>query len=288
MDSPDVILLAGPTASGKSRLAIELAERFGGIVINADSMQVYRDLSILTSRPSAADMQAVPHRMYGFVAADDAYSVGRWLADISVELSGPGLPIITGGTGLYFKALLEGLSAIPEIPADIRIHWRKCLADEGVQKLYETLQERDPQMALRLQPGDAQRIVRSLEVLDATGCSLLVWQNAPKKPVLSGRGIKKIKLKPERKELYQRCNMRFDKMLENGAIKEVASLLELDLSPDQPVMRALGVHSLAAYISGELTLDAAVEKAKTETRQYAKRQLTWARNNMPDWEEQGS
>jgi tRNA dimethylallyltransferase len=288
MDSPDVILLAGPTASGKSRLAIELAERFGGIVINADSMQVYRDLSILTSRPSAADMQAVPHRMYGFVAADDAYSVGRWLADISVELSGPGLPIITGGTGLYFKALLEGLSAIPEIPADIRIHWRKCLADEGVQKLYEILQERDPQMALRLQPGDAQRIVRSLEVLDATGCSLLVWQNSPKKPVLSGRGIKKIKLNPGREELYQKCNMRFDKMLENGAIEEVENFLELGIPSDKPIMRALGVRSLASYVYGDLSLDAAVAKAKTETRQYAKRQLTWARNNMSDWEEQGT
>lgn len=284
---PRAILIAGPTASGKSALALALAERFGGTIVNADSMQVYGDLAILTARPAAADMARVPHRLYGHVAGSTAYSVGLWLGEArraiaAAEAEGR-LPIIVGGTGLYFQALAEGIAPVPDIPADVRAHWRARAAEIGAEALHAELTRRDPVMAARLRPSDPQRITRALEVLEATGRSLADWQAVPGEPVLPESGTLRLVVAPEREVLRARCDSRFDAMLAAGALGEVAALLAQRLDPALPVMRALGVGPLARHLQGELDLAAATERAKAETRQYAKRQLTWLRRAMADW-----
>jgi tRNA dimethylallyltransferase len=282
-----VILIAGPTASGKSTLAINLAEDIGAIVVNADSMQVYRDLRILTARPSAVDEARIPHRLYGMRAADEPYSVADWLRDVeplvaAARRGGPPL-VIVGGTGLYFKALTEGLSPVPDIPADIRGHWRAKAGRLGAVSLHRELARRDPPMAARLRPSDPQRIIRALEVLDATGRSLNDWHGIAGEPILKADEAEKLYVCPPRAELYARCQARLDAMLEAGALDEVRALMALDLAPDRPALRALGVAPLAAYLRGQLSFSAAVEKAKTDTRRYAKRQITWGRRNMISW-----
>lgn len=281
------ILIAGPTASGKSALALELAERTGGVIVNADSMQVYGTLRVLTARPSAEEEARAPHRLYGHVPPSEAYSVARWLADVRRvldELSGTGRrPIIVGGTGLYFKALTEGLSPIPPIPDEIRARWRACAGEEGAAALHAILAERDPEMAARLRPTDPQRLVRALEVLEATGTSLARWQEEPGEPVVRVEDGRAVVVAPERDVLRQRIDARFDRMMAHGAVEEVRALLQLALSPELPVMRALGVGPLARLIAGEASPAEAGEAAKAETRQYAKRQLTWLRRNMNAW-----
>jgi tRNA dimethylallyltransferase len=282
------VLIAGPTASGKSGAALTLAERHGGTVINADSMQVYRELNVLTARPSARDEARVPHRLYGVVPAAEAYSVGRWLDDVGRALEqawGDGsLPILVGGTGLYFKALTEGLSQVPEAPAEMRADWRAQAGALSRQALHEALAARDPEMAARLTPSDPQRIVRALEVIDATGVSLAEWQSANAPPLLGAGETLRLVVAPERGPLYAAIDARFDRMVEAGAIDEVRALLEFELDPGLPVMRAHGVRELGAYLSGGASLGEAVAKAKTESRRYAKRQMTWARRFMSDWE----
>jgi tRNA dimethylallyltransferase len=281
------ILIAGPTASGKSRAAIALAERLDGAVINADSMQVYRELGVLTARPGPAEAARVPHRLYGTVPAAEAYSVGRWLADVSVvmaELAEQGrVPIIVGGTGLYFKALTEGLAPIPDIPPEIRDHWRKRFAEFGRECLYAELAARDPAMAERLGTADPQRLVRALEVIDATGVSLGEWQGGEATKLLDRDAALRLVIAREREPLYAAIDARFDQMLEQGAVQEVQALLALGLDPGLPAMRAHGVRELAAFLSGALTREEAVAKAKTESRRYAKRQMTWLRRFMTDW-----
>jgi tRNA dimethylallyltransferase len=282
------VLIAGPTASGKSGAALTLAERHGGTVINADSMQVYRELNVLTARPSARDEARVPHRLYGVVPAAEAYSVGRWLDDVGRALEqawGDGsLPILVGGTGLYFKALTEGLSQVPEAPAEMRADWRAQAGALSRKALHEALAARDPEMAARLTPSDPQRIVRALEVIDATGVSLAEWQSANAPPLLGAGETLRLVVAPERGPLYAAIDARFDRMVEAGAIDEVRALLALELDPGLPVMRAHGVRELGAYLSGGASLGEAVAKAKTESRRYAKRQMTWARRFMSDWE----
>jgi tRNA dimethylallyltransferase len=282
-----VTLIAGPTASGKSALGVRLAVERGGIVVNADSMQVYRELRILTARPGEEDEAVVPHRLYGFRAGANPYSVAEWLKDLApliaaARAGGPPL-VIVGGTGLYFKALLEGLSPVPDIPADIRAHWRGQNVAKNSAELYHILRERDPAMAARLAPSDPQRIVRALEVLDATGQSLLDWQQMPGEALLSEAEAELLYVSPPRDVLYARCDARLDRMLELGVLEEVERLAAQNLDPGLPVMRALGVRPLLAHLQGVLALDAALAEAKTETRQYAKRQLTWARRNMIAW-----
>lgn len=289
MSNHRAILIAGPTASGKSAIALALAEKLGGVVVNADSMQVYSELRILSARPSAGDEARAPHALYGCVPAAQAYSVGRWLEDVSRAIGDAKrleqVPIITGGTGLYFKALLDGLSPIPDIPPEIRDYWRAEEGARNAQELHKTLGERDPEMARRLRPSDPQRVIRALEVLDATGCSLAEWQNEPGKPVLPAEQALRFFVSPPREALYARIDRRFDSMLERGALEEVRALAEQDLDPGLPVMRALGVKPLMQMLSGNMTRDDAIRRTKTDTRRYAKRQLTWAKRNMIAWKE---
>ena len=281
------ILIAGPTASGKSALAISLAERHGGVVINADSMQVYRELRILTARPTPQDEARVPHKLFGFVPAGEAYSVGRYVVDVAAAIAEAErdglLPILVGGTGLYFKALLEGLSPIPSIPADVRARWREHAEASGAEALHRVLAERDPEMASRLKSGDTQRVVRALEVLEATGRSLAEWQRLPGQGVLSEDETERMVILPDRAELYRRIDARFDAMMQAGVMDEVAALRTLDLAPDLPVMTAHGVPALTAALAGKMDLDEAIAAAKADTRHYAKRQFTWLRRNMIAW-----
>jgi tRNA dimethylallyltransferase len=282
------ILIAGPTASGKSGAALELARRFGGTVINADSMQVYRELHVLTARPSRSEEASVLHRLYGIVAAAEAYSVGRWLDDAARaigEARGEGrLPILVGGTGLYFKALTEGLAPVPDIPEEVRAYWRVEAERLGRDALRAVLAARDPTMAARLDRADPQRIVRALEVIDATGISLAEWQGGNTAPVLASAELLRLIIAPEREPLYAAIDARFDMMLARGAIEEGRRLMSLNLDLGLPAMRAHGVRELAAYLEGSVSLEEAAAKSKTETRRYAKRQMTWARRYMADWD----
>jgi len=284
---PRAILIAGPTASGKSGAALALAQRLGGTVINGDSMQVYRELNVLTARPSPADVAAAPHRLYGTVPAREAYSVGRWLTDVAAAMAqsrhDERLPIVVGGTGLYFKAALEGLSPIPDVPAETREHWRAQSETLGADGLHRELAARDPVMAARLSPTDPQRVVRALEVIEATSVSLAEWQETAGTPILANDAVLKLVVAPEREPLYAAIDARFDCMVEGGAIDEVAALMALNLDPALPAMRAHGVRELAAYTAGTMSLAEAATKTKTETRRYAKRQMTWARRSMADW-----
>ncbi|HEV7463588.1 MAG TPA: tRNA (adenosine(37)-N6)-dimethylallyltransferase MiaA [Methyloceanibacter sp.] len=285
---PKAVLIAGPTASGKSAAALSLASALRGTVINADSMQAYRGLAILTARPSDADMKLTPHRLYGIVPASQAYSVGSWLADVAAaiaEAQGQGrVPILVGGTGLYFKALLEGLAQVPDVPVEVRAYWREQSKALDAKGLHAALAAIDPAMAGKLRPGDPQRIVRALEVIDATGVSLIEWQGATTAPVLGPEGVLKLVIAPEREPLYARIDARFDSMIEAGAMDEMRALLALGLDDGLPAMRAHGVRELAAYLAGTSNLEEAIVKAKTESRRYAKRQMTWARRYMADWE----
>lgn len=287
MPSPTAILIAGPTASGKSALALELAERLNGAIINADSMQVYRDLRVLTARPAVEEEARLPHRMYGHVDAAHAYSAGRYAADaeraFAAVCSEGRLPIFVGGTGLYFQVLLEGLSPVPDIPQAIRSRWRDEAADTPADALHRRLRDTDPEMAARLAPTDRQRIVRALEVVEATGCSLADWQAQPGTPLIDAKDAAKLVIAPPRAILHERANTRFAAMWDAGAVDEVRGLLARDLDPGLPAMRALGVGAIQAWLSGACAREAALEKGQTETRRYIKRQLTWLRKNMIAW-----
>ncbi len=287
MTTPAPILIAGPTASGKSAVALGLAERLGGTVVNADAMQVYRELSILTARPGAEDERRAPHRLYGHVPGREAYSAARYAreahAAIEAARASGRVPIVVGGTGLYFKALTHGLSPIPPVPEEIRARWRARASAEGAPALHAVLRERDPEMAARLQSSDPQRIVRALEVIEATGVSLARWQERPGEPVIRHAEGRAFVIARERQDVRQRCDARFDAMMAAGAVNEVRRLLELGLDAALPVMRALGVGPLAGAIEGRLTLAEASDRSKAETRQYVKRQVTWLSRNMMSW-----
>jgi tRNA dimethylallyltransferase len=288
VSKPATILIAGPTASGKSALALELAEKRGGIVINADSMQVYRDLRIITARPSAEDEQCAAHRLYGHVDAAENYSVGAWCADATAALeaarSEGRAAIVVGGTGLYFSALTGGLAAVPKIPAEIRDAVRARLAGEGVAALHAELKVHDPIMAARLMPGDRSRITRALEVVLATGRSLAQWHEQGNKPASLGAAhAAKVFLNPSREALGRQIDARFDAMVAAGAIEEVRTLAARNLGADLPAMKAHGVPWLVRHLRGEIGLGDAVDGAKRDTRQYTKRQATWFRNQLPDF-----
>ncbi|TCU72588.1 tRNA dimethylallyltransferase [Bradyrhizobium sp. R2.2-H] len=286
--SSKAVLIAGPTASGKSALVLELALATGGLVINADSMQVYRDLRIITARPTAADEALVPHRLYGHVDAAVNFSAGAWVSDAATALDEARaqgrLPIFVGGTGLYFKALTAGLSVVPPIPAEVRDDVRARLERGGVEALHAELARRDPAAAERLNLRDRTRIARALEVIEATGRSLLDWHREGQPPLLPKDSFRAVFLAPERDELYARIDARFDVMLGAGALREVERLAARHLDPLLPAMKAHGVPALIRHLRGELSLEEAASIGRADTRHYAKRQFTWFRHQLPEFE----
>ncbi len=278
-----VVLLAGPTASGKSALAIVLAQAIGGTVVNADSMQVYRELRVLTARPSPAQERLVPHRLYGTLSAAEACSAARWralaVAEIDAAQGAGRVPVVVGGTGLYFRALTDGLALVPTVPAPIRARARELHADIGGAAFKARLAERDSAGARRIHGGDSQRLIRAWEVIEATGRSLSDWQaRAPATtldaPVLAAMMV------PDRAELHAACDRRVEAMLANGALDEVAALDALGLDDHLPVMKALGLPALRRHLRGDLSRDQATRAVQQATRNYAKRQMTWFRHQM--------
>ncbi|UVO38762.1 tRNA (adenosine(37)-N6)-dimethylallyltransferase MiaA [Bradyrhizobium arachidis] len=282
------VLIAGPTASGKSALALELALSARGVVINADSMQVYRDVRIITARPTQDEEARVPHRLYGHVDAAKNFSAGAWVTDAAKMLeeaeAESRLPIFVGGTGLYFKALTAGLSLVPPIPAEVREGVRARLERNGVEALHAELALRDPRAAERLNLRDRTRIARALEVVEATGRSLLDWHNEGQPPLLSKDSFRAVFLAPERDELYARIDARFEAMLGGGALIEVERLAARNLDPQLPAMKAHGVPALIRHLRGELSLEEAAMIGRADTRHYAKRQFTWFRHQLPEFE----
>ena len=279
-----MLIVAGPTASGKSSLALDIARAFNGVVINADSMQVYAGLRVLTARPSPGDENRAPHRLYGTVPASESCSAARWrdlaLAEIEDAMARGMLPVVCGGTGLYLRALTQGLSPIPEIPPDTRRRLSARLSREGAVALHGDLAARDPAMAARLEPADGQRILRALEVLEATGRSLAAWQEEDTQGPPEGLRFATILLVPPRDALYAACDARLAAMLDQGALEEVVALTALGLDPGLPMMKALGLREFAAHLAGDSTLDEALDEARQATRRYAKRQMTWFRHQI--------
>ena len=287
-ESFEAVLIAGPTASGKSALALELAQKAGGVVINADSMQVYRDLRIITARPTSQEEALVPHRLYGHVDAGVNFSAGAWVADAAKMLAEARaqnrLAVFVGGSGLYFKALTRGLSAVPPIPPEIRDDVRARLERDGVEALHAQLAHRDPTSAQRLKPRDRTRIARALEVVEATGRSLTDWHREGLPALLPPGQFRALFLAPEREALYARIDARFDAMLGAGALEEVAALAARKLDLLLPAMKAHGVPALIRRVQGEITLEEAATIGRADTRHYAKRQFTWFRHQLPEFE----
>ncbi len=281
----DAVLIAGPTASGKSAHALALAQEIGGVVINADSMQVYREAPILTAQPSDADKALVPHLLYGHVGVEEAYSVGAWRADAIKALAEARAmhrtPVFVGGTGLYFMALTDGLADVPPTPPEIRDAARALLDDIGVEALHARLTDRDPLTASRLRSTDPQRVLRAFEVFEATGRPLAEWQSAPAEPVLKDKRIAAFVLDPPRPELRARIAARFEAMMDQGGLEEAQKLSSLD--PTLPAAKLLGLRPLQALAAGTLTRAEALDAAITATRQFAKRQMTWFRHRMPHY-----
>jgi tRNA dimethylallyltransferase len=280
------LLIMGPTASGKSALALAVAERIGGEIVNADSMQVYRDFRTLTARPTPEEEARVPHHLYGHVDAAERYSTGRWLTDALAAIAQirarDKTPILVGGTGLYFKALTQGLAEMPSIDPELRASLTERAAGEGAPALHAELASRDPQTAARLAPNDTPRIIRALEAIETTGESISSFQ-ANTKPALSADEWCGLALTPDREALYAAINTRFEKMLEQGALDEVRAFAARNLDPTLPAVKAHGNPALAAHLRGEITRAAAAEIGQRDTRRYAKRQFTWIANQMPDW-----
>ncbi len=281
------LLIAGPTASGKSAVALALAKRFGATIVNADSMQVYRDLRVLTARPSEAEERQAAHRLFGEIDGAENFSVGRWLERaraVLAENAGRSQPILfVGGTGLYFRALTQGLSDIPRVPEPVRAAVRAEAEGQSTPNLHARLAKRDPLTAARLRPSDRQRVLRALEVVAATGRPLAEFQGAREAPPLAAGEWAGLFLAPEREALNARIETRFAAMLRDGALDEVAALMRRGLDPALPVMRAHGAPHLMAHLRGEISLAEAAELAVRDTRRYAKRQFTWARHQMPDF-----
>ena len=286
MTHPLIQLIAGPTASGKSRLALETAERTGAVIVNADSQQLYGDLRILSARPTAEDEARAEHRLYGIADAADAWSVGRWsraVMPVLAELAAEGRPaLLVGGTGLYFNALTRGLADIPDIPDSVRDEIGALYDSAGEGSVRRRLVETDPQSEAAIESGDRQRLIRALAVLTVTGQPLSVWR-ADTRPLLAEGSWEAVVVEPPRDRLYAACDARVDAMVEQGALDEVRALVARRLDPTLPAMKAVGVRDFAAHLRGEVSLNEAITAVQQATRNYAKRQLTWFRNQTPDW-----
>ena len=284
--TPPILLIAGPTASGKSALALRAARTLDGEIVNADALQLYADLRVLSARPSDEEQAGIPHHLFGVADGTDGWSVGRWLraaTPILADILARGrTPVVVGGTGLYFKALTEGLADVPPTPAAVRQSVTAMYDALGEDRFRELLASADPDAARRIEAGDRMRLSRAMEVLEATGRPLSAWQ-ADTAPPLEPGAWRVVAIIPDRAELYARCDARFDAMLAGGGLDEVRALLAKGLDPNLPVMKAVGVRELERHLAGELTLEAAADLARQETRRYAKRQLTWLRNQTPDW-----
>jgi tRNA dimethylallyltransferase len=296
MSHSKMILVAGPTAAGKSALALDLARKTRGAIINADAMQVYAGLPILTAQPSAVERKEIPHELYGVLDPAERSSAGRWLAlaqdAIQRTVASGHTPILVGGTGLYFRALLGGLAQIPPIPDDVRAEAQKLYEEWGGEKFRLALAKLDPASAAKLAKNDRQRLIRAYEVVRHTGKAIGEWQKKERLEVRGqrlGKGISSTSnpqplasethlLLPFREELYPACNMRFAEMMERGAVEEVKQFLQRDLDPALPAMKIIGVREIGFYLKGEWTLEQAIAKAQQATRNYAKRQMTWFRN----------
>lgn len=282
--TPALTLVAGPTASGKSAWALETAERTGAVIVNADSQQLYADLRVLSARPSAEDEARAEHRLYGVADAADAWSVGRWsraVMEVLADLDGrPAL--LVGGTGLYFTALTKGLADIPEIPAEVRRAADEAFGQEGEAAFRRRLAERDPAAEARIETGDRQRLIRAMAVAEHTGRALTDWM-ADTTPLLAPDDWTGLVIEPDREALYANCDRRVARMVDDGALEEVRALITRNLDPGVPAMKAVGVREFAAHLAGETTLEAALEATRQATRNYAKRQLTWFRNQTPGW-----
>jgi tRNA dimethylallyltransferase len=289
--TPRLTLIAGPTASGKSRLALEMAEKTGAVIVNADSQQLYADLRILTARPSIEDEARAEHRLYGVADAAESWSVGRWTRAVMPlldELAAQDRPaLLVGGTGLYFNALTRGLADVPAVPDAVRDTVQAAYDLEGEAAFRRRLAEVDPTAAAAITPGDRQRLIRALAVAQATGRSLSDWK-ADTRPLLAPGSYEALIVEPPRDRLYAACDVRVSQMIQNGALDEVRALLARNLDPTLPAMKAVGVPELAAHLSGATTLDQAVAAIRLSTRHYAKRQLTWFRNQTPNWTRQAS
>lgn len=282
--SVDAVLIAGPTAAGKSAAALALAERIGGVIVNTDAMQVYSELPILSGQPAVDELARAPHRLYGHVSASERYSAGRFQDDVAAELATivrtGRVAIFAGGTGLYFNVLTRGLSPMPQVSAAIRALVRSRFEAIGREQFYAELVQRDPAVAA-LRASDTQRLLRAADVLEATGRPLSQWQAIAGKPVLQGLKLARFVLAPGRELLVERINRRFDSMISHGAVDEVRALRDLD--PSLPAARMLGFPELSRYLKGEQGLDQAVSEAQMATRRFARRQLTWFRRYMADW-----
>ena len=287
LDAKPVLLIAGPTASGKSALALDLAERLDGEIVNADALQLYTDLRLLTARPTPEEERRAPHHLFGVSDGADGWSVGRWLDAALPVLEGIAArgrrAIVVGGTGLYFRALTRGLAEIPAVPASARQRAAETFERLGEDAFRAALAQRDPAAAARIGPGDRQRLLRAFEVAEATGKALTDWQTDTIAPLSPGQW-RAVVLEPDRQTLYTRCDARLQGMVQGGALDEVRILMNRHLAPAAPIMKAVGVREMAAHLSGEMTLAEAIALAQQETRRYAKRQMTWFRNQTPDWQ----
>lgn len=283
----NTILILGPTASGKSALALEVARAKNGEIINMDSMQVYKDIPILSARPSLAEMGDIKHHLFGHIDAAHSYSTGEYLLEAKAkidEIMARGkCAILVGGTGLYAHALTMGMVETPPVPAEIRAATRKSVEADR-RAAHNRLKQIDPEAAARIEVKDSVRIARALEVYEATGKSLSDWHKDPQPPILAAGSWRGIALNPPREIVYANIEKRFLAMTENGAIDEVRALINRNLANDLPAIKAIGVPQIQKYFNDELTLDEAISRAITETRQYAKRQYTWINNRAKDWE----
>jgi tRNA dimethylallyltransferase len=286
--SSTVLVIAGPTASGKSALALEKAREINGVIINADSLQLYDALPILTARPSASDMKAAPHRLYGIMAPDQAATAILWrdlaIAEIRAALHQGQVPILVGGTGFYIKTLIEGLSPVPEVPDEVRILGEDLMDKVGIAAFFEAFREKDPEMAAKLDPNNRQRLIRAWEVLAHTGQSLAWWQSLPKQHAPEDLLFEITLVMPDRDVLYDRCNRRFEDMIASGAVQEAREfddrIMAGKVPIDSPATKALGFEALQAHVRGEMPIESAIFLAQNDTRHYAKRQATWFRHQV--------